>query len=97
MFRVSLDDFEIYDVEIEIYLEDKVVQKQRAQAPKEMLMVTFMQTAQQIAQDKRPMKIRMTRPYIIYDNFEDKQKTLTNEVSFSNNAMIAFEEAYGVG
>jgi hypothetical protein len=38
------------------------------------------------------MKIKMIVPNIIWDNFESKQKVLNNEVSFSNNAMISFEE-----
>lgn len=57
-----------------------------------MLMINFIQTAQQIGSNVRPMKIKMTRPEIVWDSFENKQKTLTNEVSFSNNAMVAFEK-----
>lgn len=84
--------FEIYDVTFEIYIKDTLVQKQMLQAPKEMLMINFMQTAQQIKNDKRPMKIRMVVPDIIWDNFENKEKVLNNEISASNNAMIAWEE-----
>ena len=62
------------------------------QAPKEMLIANFLQTVKQISNDKRPIKIKMLRPEIIWDNFESKQKTLTNEVEFSNNAMIVWEE-----
>lgn len=79
-------------MDFEIYLEDKLIQKQSAEAPKEMLMATFVQTMQDIAQDKRAMKLRMVRPVVIYDNFENKEKTLYNEVCFSNNAMIYYEE-----
>ena len=35
----------------------------------------------------------MTRPEVIWDNFDNTQRVLTNEVSFSNNAMVAFEES----
>lgn len=84
--------FETYEVTFEIYIEDKLVNKQAMQAPKEMLMANFIQTVNQIARDKRPMKIRMTRPEFIWDNFENKQKVLENEVIFGNNAMIAWEE-----
>lgn len=86
-------NFEIYNADFEIYLEDKLIQKQSAEAPKEMLMATFVQTMQQIAQDKRAMQFKMKVPIIIYDNFEKKEKTLTNEILFKNNAMIAFEES----
>ena len=84
--------FESYEVTFEIYIEDKLVNKQTMQAPKEMLMANFIQTVNQAARDKRPMKIRMTRPETIWDRFENKQKVLENEVIFGNNAMIAWEE-----
>lgn len=84
--------FETYEVTFEIYIEDKLVNKQTIQAPKEMLMVNFVQTVNQIGNDKRPMKIRMFRPEVIWDRFENKQKVLTNEVIFSNNTMVSWEE-----
>lgn len=34
----------------------------------------------------------MKRPETIWDRFENKEKILENEVSFSNNAMVAWEE-----
>lgn len=84
--------FETYEVTFEIYIEDKLTNKQTMQAPKEMLMANFLQTVKQIQNDKRPLKIRMSRPEVVWDNFENKQKVLMNEVIFSNNAMIAWEE-----
>lgn len=92
MFNFGIN-FEIHSVELEIYLEDRLIQKHTAEAPKEILMATFIQTMQQIAQDKRAMQFKMKMPVIIYDNFEGKQKTLNNEILFKNNAMIAFEES----
>jgi FKBP-type peptidyl-prolyl cis-trans isomerase (trigger factor) len=85
--------FEPYEVDIEVYIEDKVVNKQTIEAPQQMIIANFLQLMNQAKDDKRPLKIRMTRPEIIWNNFENKQKILTNEVSFSNNAMIAFEES----
>lgn len=84
--------FETYEVTFEIHIEDKLVNKQTMQAPKEMLMVNFVQTVNQIGKDRRPMKIRMTRPEIIWDKYEKIEKILTNEVVFSNNAMLTWEE-----
>ena len=84
--------FEPYEVDIETYIEDKVVNKQTIEAPQQMIIANFLQLMNQAKDDKRPLKIRMTRPEIIWNNFENKQKVLTNEISFSNNAMIAFEE-----
>lgn len=84
--------FETFKVVFEIYIEDKLVNQQIMQAPKEILMVNFLQTVKQIQNDKRPLKIRMSRQEDVWDNFEQKQKVLTNEVVFSNNAMVAWEE-----
>lgn len=90
--RFGFNMFETYEVVFEIYIEDKIVNKQKMQAPKEMLMANFVQTVNQIARDKRPMKIRMSRQDIIWDEFENKQRALENEVVFGNNAMITWEE-----
>lgn len=84
--------FETYEVTFEIYIEDKLINKQTMQAPKEMLMANFLQTMQQMQNDKRPLRMKMSRPEVIWDNFENKQKVLNNEIIFSNNAMIAWEE-----
>ena len=65
------------------------------QAPKEMLIANFVQTAKQIKTDKRPIKLKMIVPNIIWDNFEQKQKTLNNSVEISNDAMSAWEENRG--
>ena len=86
------DMFETYEVTFEVYLEDKIINKQTTQAPKEFLMAQFAQTMKQIAQDRRPMKLKMIVPQIIWDNFENRQKVLDNSVTFSNNPMVAWEE-----
>ena len=85
--------FETYEVAFETYIEDKLVNKQNIQAPKEIIMMQFIQLMNQVKDDQRPLKIRMTRPEIIWNNFGNKQKILTNEVSFSNNPMVAWEES----
>lgn len=86
------DMFETYEVEFEIYHKNKLINRQTMQAPKEILMINFIQTAQQIGNDQRPMKIRMIRPEVIWNEFENKQKILNNEVMFINNAMVAWEK-----
>ena len=84
--------FETHEVAFEVYIEDKLVNKQTMQAPKEMIMINFIQTAKQIQNDHRPIKIKMIRPEVIWDNFEQKQKVLNNEIELSNNSMTAWEE-----
>lgn len=85
-------DVELYESTFEVYLEDKLIKKQTVQAPKEILIAQYIQTMQQIANDKRPMKIKMIVPQVIWDNFENRQKVLNNSTTFSNNPMVAWEE-----
>ena len=93
MININMFDMlEMYEATFEVYLEDKIIHNQRQQAPKEILMAQFVRLYQQVAQDKRPMKIIMTVPQTIWDNFENKQKTLYNNTTFSNNAMVSWDE-----
>lgn len=86
------DMLEMYEGTFEVYLEDRVVSQQTIQAPKEILMAQYAQTMQQIMNDKRPMKLKMIVPQVIWDDFENKQKVLNNSTTFSNNPMVAWEE-----
>ena len=85
-------DIDFEEVNFEVYIGNTLAQRQKLQAPKEMLMINFVQTIKRIANDKRPMKIKMIRQVIIEDNFENKEKSLNNEIEFSNNAMVDFEK-----
>lgn len=83
---------EMHNVIFEVYIEDKLTNRQQMQAPKEMLIANFLQTAKQIQNDQRPIKIKMIKPDSIWDSFEQKQRVLNNEIELSNNAMVAWEE-----
>lgn len=85
------DIFETHEVVFEVYIEDNLTNRQQMQAPKEMIIANFLQTAKQIQADRRPIKLKMIRPEIIWDKFEKKQKILNNEIALSNNAMVAWE------
>ena len=84
--------FEPYEVIFEVYIEDKLTNRQQMQAPKQILIANFINIAKQIQNDQRPIKIKMIRPEVIWDNFERKQKVLNNEIELSNNAMTAWKE-----
>ena len=43
--------------------------------------------------DKRPIKIKMIRPCVIWDEFDKEERVLNNEIELSNNAMVAWEES----
>lgn len=85
------DIFEAHDVIFEVYIEDKLTNRQQMQAPKEMLIANFLQTAKQIQADRRPIKIKMIRPEEIWDKFEQRRRVINNEIALSNNAMVAWE------
>lgn len=77
-------DFETYEVIFEIYLGDKLVQKQSMQAPRIILERQFVNLANEIANDERPMRIKMIKPEVIWDQFEQKHKVLNNYIEFRN-------------
>lgn len=87
------DMLEMYEASFEVYLEDRIISQQKLQAPKEILIARYAQVMQQIMYDKRPMKLKMIVPQVIWDNFENKQKVLNNSTTFSNNPMVAWEES----
>ena len=87
--------FDIQEIVFEVYIENKLIKKQVMQAPKEILIANFLQTAKQIRNDQRPIKIKMIKPEVIWDEFENKEKILNNEISASNDAMIVWEEGNG--
>ena len=82
----------MHEVIFEIYIEDRLANRQQMQAPKEILIANFIQTAKQIKVDKRPIKIKMIKQEVIWDDFEQQQKVLNNEIELSNDAMVAWEE-----
>lgn len=92
MINIFGNIFETHKVTFEIYIEDKLTNRQTIHAPKEMIIINFLQTAEQIKTDKRPIKIKMIRQEVIWDSFEQKQRVLNNEIELSNDAMVAWEE-----
>lgn len=96
IININIEDIEdqlgIYEVIFEVYIKDKLTNRQAMKAPKDMLIMNFIETAKQIKNDQRPIKIKMIRPYTIWDEFEKQQKILNNEISLNNNAMDLWEE-----
>jgi hypothetical protein len=94
IFHINIEDMiEMHEVVFEVYIEGKLTNRQQMQAPKQMLVANFIETAKRIKNDKRPIKIKMIRPEVIWDDFEQKQKVLNNEIELSNDAMVAWEES----
>lgn len=95
MFANINDMLDIQEVIFEVYIEDKLTNRQQMQAPKDIIIANFLQTAKQIQNDQRPIKIKMIKPVVIWDEFENAQKVLNNEIELSNNAMTAWQENKG--
>ena len=89
--QFEFDPFEFYTVTFEMYIEDKLVNKQQMQAPDKILIMQFLDAAQKIAEDSRPIKIKMTTPTVIWDEFNKKEKVLQNGLEFMNRAMESYE------
>lgn len=76
--------FEIYEITLEIDVKDEGVQSQTMRAPKEILIANFIQLANQIKNDPRTIRMKMSRPVIIWDPFEQEQKILHNVIELCN-------------
>lgn len=88
---IYFDD--IYKVIFEIYVEDKLANRQSMQAPADFIIINFVQTAEQIQNDPRPIMLKLSRPVVIWDNFENKEKVLNNTIELSNRAMDAWRSS----
>lgn len=90
---INMDEvLEMYEVTFEVYIEDKLSNRQTMQAPKKIIIANFLQTAQQIQKEKTPIKFKMIVPYVFWDEFEQRQRVLNNSVEYSNDAMVIWEE-----
>lgn len=78
---------ETYQVIIETYLGIQCIQRQSLNAPEQVLKMQFMGLMQQIAQENRPMRVKMIVLDVIWDEIEKKQKVLNNYVEFRNKLM----------
>ena len=69
------------------YLGNQLIQKQSLNMPEEILKAQFLGLMQQIAQENRPMRVKMILYDIIWDKYEKKQKATENYVEFRNKLM----------
>lgn len=78
---------ETYQVIIETYLGIQCIQRQSLNAPEQVLKMQFVGLMQQIAQENRPMRVKMIVPEVIWDEINKEQKVLNNYVEFRNKLM----------
>lgn len=81
---------DLYEVTFEVYVEDKLTNRQSMQAPKDIIMLNFIQNAKQIQNNPKPIMLKLSRPEVIWDNFENKEKTLFNTIELNNRAIDAW-------
>lgn len=73
-----------YDVIIEQYIGNALVNQQSISAPEHFIVGQFINLVQQVVNQNQPMKIVMKTPVEIWDKFEHKNKSIWNEVEFKN-------------
>lgn len=78
---------DMYEVTFEVYVEDKLTNRQSMQAPKDIIMLNFIQNAQQIQNNPKPIMLKLSRQEVIWDEFENKEKVLNNTIELSNRVM----------
>lgn len=78
---------ETYQVIIETYIGNQCIQRQQLNAPEQVLKMQFMGLIQQIAQENRPMRVKMIVPDVIWDEINKENKVLNNYVEFKNKLM----------
>lgn len=83
----DFDFSETYQVIIETYIGNQCVQRQSLNAPEQVLKMQFMGLMQQIAQENRPMRVKMIVPEVIWDEINKEHKVLNNYVEFKNKLM----------
>lgn len=83
----DFDFGEIYQVIIETYIGTKCIQRQSLNAPEQVLKMQFIGLMQQVAQENRPMRVKMIASDVIWDDIDKKQKVLENYVEFRNKLM----------
>lgn len=77
-------DNQLFDVTFTIYVGNQPIQKMQMRSIRPFLEAQFMSIVQQIASQKQPMKVVMSREEVIWDQFEQKHKVLPYTVEFQN-------------
>jgi hypothetical protein len=81
---------EVYNCKFEIVNGDNK-QVKNMQAPRLFIEQQFLTLVQQAARVNSPVKIKLSRPDVIYDNFEQKFIEHENSITFMNNAYVSKE------
>lgn len=90
----GFEDIAIEECIIEIKIGNKI-QKQKIRAIPDIIQMQFEQLLQQAANAKQPIKIKLIKEEIIWNQLERQSKTLENYIQFANKMyMEAFPEEF---
>jgi len=79
---------QVYSVSVEIF-DGINRQFNQMQAPRLVIQNDFLSLVQQAANTLSPIRIIMSRSVPIWDNFENRQRTIENKIVFKNNAFLS--------
>lgn len=75
---------EIYNVRFEVYHNNNLTQKQILEAPKEMIIMTFLNFDKQIKNIPERLKVKLIRPELIWIPWDNQHKILENCIEIQN-------------
>ena len=75
---------EIYSVEFLLYQNNKLIQQQTMDAPKEVIIMQFISIAKQMRNTSEKIKLKLTMPEIIWIPWDNKRKMLVNCIELQN-------------
>lgn len=89
MVRINIDMSPV-SMTYEVYEGEKLLDRQFSQTSLIFHRSQFARTCEQIARDPRPLKFKLIGPPdSIWDQFEQKRKSIENYIEFKNNAYLA--------
>lgn len=87
MFHIHDD---IVQMTYELYVDEKLAQKQIQAMPVFMHKQVFMDTVRNLCNDSAPVRLKITQPQeVVWDQFEQKHKTIINYLEYKNTAYLA--------
>lgn len=75
---------DIYEVKLEVYHDSVLVQKQTLAAPKEIIMMQFLNLTKQIRNTNEKYKIKLIRSELIWIPWDNQRKILENCIEIQN-------------
>lgn len=82
IFNFGFDN-EMEECIIEIKIGNQI-QRQRIQGMVEMIQMQFVQMLQEVGHSDQPIRVKLIKEDIIWNQFEKKSKVLENSIQFAN-------------